>query len=351
MLVGMVQVCLNGSRDAAGSGVVPMVPEELADAAGKAVAVGARDTHVHPRSPCGRESLTPGVLTPVLEAVRAVVDVPVGVTHHRRVGRAGPGAPGGLGRVFWISLDQPAASGAVPRKAEHCPRTGCPWVMRQRREVPCQAPRAQADPKDTAQVRAWPVLPDHASVNWHEPGAEAVAAALLERGVGVEAGIWSGTDGAERFAVSPLGPRVLRVLAEVMDPSASARETARGLLRALDAYGAHGRPVLLHGEDGGAWPVLRLAGELGLATRIGVEDTLLLPDGSPAASNAELVRAALRELARAPSECGTAGASGDGVRAGRTGQAGAGRDAGAGGPLPCGNDAGPGGRGALPRGR
>lgn len=295
MLVGMVQVCLNGSRDAAGSGVVPMVPEELADAAGKAVAAGARDIHVHPRSPCGRESLTPGVLTPVLEAVRAVVDVPVGVT------------------------------------------TGA-W--------------AEPDPeRRVAWVRAWPVLPDHASVNWHEPGAEAVAAALLERGVGVEAGIWSGTDGAERFAVSPLGPRVLRVLAEVMDPGASARETARGLLRALDAYGAHGRPVLLHGEDGGAWPVLRLAGELGLATRIGVEDTLLLPDGSPAASNAELVRAALRELARAPSECGTAGGSGDGVRAGEAGGAGAGRDAGAGRALSCGNDAGPGGRGTLPRGR
>ncbi|MFI0262300.1 pentapeptide repeat-containing protein [Streptomyces sp. NPDC017056] len=54
-----------------------------------------------------------------------------------------------LGRVFWISPDQPAPSGAVHRKAEHCPRTGCPWVMRQRREVPCQTARARDDPKDT----------------------------------------------------------------------------------------------------------------------------------------------------------------------------------------------------------
>ncbi|CAM5637057.1 hypothetical protein SGLAM104S_03627 [Streptomyces glaucescens] len=37
--------------------------------------------------------------------------------------------------------------------------------------------------------------------------------------------------------------------------------------------------MLLHGEDAGAWPVLRLAGLLGLATRIGLEDTLALPDG------------------------------------------------------------------------
>jgi uncharacterized protein (DUF849 family) len=52
-------------------------------------------------------------------------------------------------------------------------------------------------------------------------------------------------------------------------------------------------PVLLHGEDGGAWPVLRLAVARGLPTRIGLEDTLTGPDGAPAAGNAALVRAAL----------------------------------------------------------
>lgn len=36
----------------------------------------------------------------------------------------------------------------------------------------------------------------------------------------------------------------------------------------------------------------RLAVELGLATRIGLDDTLILPDGTPAAGNAELVAAA-----------------------------------------------------------
>ncbi|MDG4860878.1 3-keto-5-aminohexanoate cleavage protein, partial [Streptomyces sp. T-3] len=72
---------------------------------------------------------------------------------------------------------------------------------------------------------------------------------------------------------------------------AAAEEAAHVLLARLgDAYG---RPVLLHGEEGGAWPVLRLARHLGLATRIGLEDTLLLPDGERAAGNAELVAAAL----------------------------------------------------------
>ncbi|WP_405410701.1 hypothetical protein [Streptomyces decoyicus] len=63
----------------------------------------------------------------------------------------------------------------------------------------------------------------------------------------------------------------------------SAAATARELLTAV-AGAAPGRPVLLHGEDGGAWPVLRLAGELGPATRIGIEDALLLPDGRPPAT-------------------------------------------------------------------
>ncbi|MFI9052814.1 3-keto-5-aminohexanoate cleavage protein [Streptomyces sp. NPDC053427] len=230
----MLQVCLNGARTAADSAAVPLSPAALAEAARQAVAAGAEDVHVHPKTPCGQDSLSPRVVGPALEAIRAAVDVPVGVT------------------------------------------TGA-W--------------AEPDPARRAErIASWTVLPDHASVNWHEPGAETVAAALLERGIGIEAGLRSGTDGAARFARSPLAPKVLRVLAEVTGTDArSAAATARALLASLPP---HGRPVLLHGEDGGAWPVLRLALDLGLATRIGIADTLLLPDGRPAASNAQLVAAA-----------------------------------------------------------
>ncbi|GAB1334749.1 hypothetical protein ACE1SV_13390 [Streptomyces sp. E-15] len=81
---------------------------------------------------------------------------------------------------------------------------------------------------------------------------------------------------------------MLRVLAEVTDPEpAGAAASAWALPAKLGE--AHGRPVLLHGEEGGTWPVLRPAGRLGLATRIGMEDTLLLPDGRRAVSNARLV--------------------------------------------------------------
>lgn len=223
-------MCLNGPRGAADGTAVPLTPESMAQAAAEAVAAGATDIHVHPKSPCGRDTLSPRVVAATLEAIRERVSVPVGVT------------------------------------------TGA-W--------------AEPDPvARLARVRGWTVLPDHASVNWHEPGAEETAAALIDLGVGVEAGIWSGTDAAARFAVSALGPKVLRVLAEVTDTDA-AEASARTLLSELGT--AHGRPVLLHGEDAGTWPVLRLAGRLGLATRVGLEDTLLLPDGRRALSNAQLV--------------------------------------------------------------
>lgn len=49
--------------------------------------------------------------------------------------------------------------------------------------------------------------------------------------------------------------------------------------------------------------MLRLAGRLGLATRIGLEDTLVLPDGERAESNARLVAEGLVQYgaARRPS--------------------------------------------------
>ncbi|WP_230196367.1 3-keto-5-aminohexanoate cleavage protein [Streptomyces sp. NBC_00080] len=232
----MVQVCLNGARGAADGAIVPLTPEAMADAAAEAVAAGATDVHVHPKTPCGRDTMSPRVVAATLDAIRARVAVPVGVT---------TGA--------WAHPD-PAAR--------------------------------------LTRVRDWTVLPDHASVNWHEPGAEELATALLGRGVGVEAGIWSGTDGAARFARSPLGPKVLRVLAEVTDTAPDTAEaTAHALLTDLGT--AFGRPILLHGEDGGAWPVLRLAARLGLPTRVGLEDTLTLPSGERALSNAQLVTEAL----------------------------------------------------------
>ncbi|MFI8828013.1 3-keto-5-aminohexanoate cleavage protein [Streptomyces sp. NPDC053431] len=233
----MLQVCLNGGRGPGDGAAVPMSPVAMAEAAGAAVAAGADEVHVHPRTPCGGDTLSPRVLADTLAALRAAVTVPVGVT------------------------------------------TGA---------------SAEPDPvRRLARVRSWTALPDRATVAWHEPGAEVLAAALLDRGVAVDAVLRQGTDGPARFLRSSLAPRVPRVLAE-----AASEEAAIALLATL-ARSPHTRPVLLYGRGTAAWPLFRLARRLGLAARTGLEDTLLLPDGTPAGSNAQLVSAALAESAAA----------------------------------------------------
>jgi hypothetical protein len=100
---------------------------------------------------------------------------------------------------------------------------------------------AWTTPYPVPKIRMWTVLPDHASVNWHEDAAEHTAQALLDRGIAVHAGIWTGTDGAARFKNSPQRGRVQRILAEVMSPEPAAVDE---FLAALNGFG----PILLHGE-------------------------------------------------------------------------------------------------------
>ncbi|QXJ25175.1 3-keto-5-aminohexanoate cleavage protein [Actinomadura graeca] len=232
----MLQVCPNGARTRTDHLGVPIAPEEVAAAVRAASEVGVRDAHIHCKDDAGGDTIDPGRVAATVTAVRAAAPaVAVGVT------------------------------------------TGA-WT------APDPGERA-------ALVRSWTVLPDHASVNFHEDGAELVAETLLDRGVGVEAGVFSGTVATERFLAWPHAGRVLRVLAEVTDTGAeTAKETAKELLHALGT--GHGRPILLHGEEDGAWPVLRLAARRGLDTRIGLEDTLALPDGATAADNSALVQTA-----------------------------------------------------------
>lgn len=233
----MLQVCPNGRRTEG----VPISPEEIAAAVRAAADVGAEDAHLHPKDPEGADSLEASHVAAAVTAVRAATPwIGVGVT---------TGA--------WTAPD-PVARAAL--------------------------------------IRSWTVVPDHASVNFHEKGAELVAEALFERGVDIEAGLFSGTDAAERFLRWPHAHHVRRILVEVTDPSPeTAPDTAKALLSDLGTR--HGRPVLLHGEGGGAWPVLRLAGRLNLDARIGLEDTLTLPDGAPATDNAVLIQTARDLLA------------------------------------------------------
>jgi uncharacterized protein (DUF849 family) len=239
---GFLKACLNGPREPWEHPALPVTPAAIAAAAAAAVAAGADALHIHPKDPAGHDTLDPDVVAAVLEAVRAVV----------------PGVAVGL----------TTAASAAPGPAERIDL-----------------------------VRGWTVRPDFASVNWHEPGSPELAETLLGIGVGVEPGLW------QPAAVSawrgwPQRADCVRVLLEITEdlPPDEAVAAARLLVAALGPDSG-GIPVLLHGEGTSAWPVFEVAVREGLQARIGLEDALVLPDGSPARGNADLVTAARALLA------------------------------------------------------
>jgi uncharacterized protein (DUF849 family) len=142
-----------------------------------------------------------------------------------------------------------------------------------------------------AAIRRWTVLPDFASVNVHEANALEVADLLLDRGIGVEAGVWT-EDAAAVLAQSGLAERCLRILIEPMEQTVDAAlDVVAGIDAALVAA-APQVPRLLHGTEATTWPLLAEAAKRGDDARIGLEDSVLLPDGSSPSDNADMVRAA-----------------------------------------------------------
>ncbi|MHA7306502.1 3-keto-5-aminohexanoate cleavage protein [Arthrobacter sp. TMN-49] len=238
----LVKACLNGARTPKEHPALPTTPVALAADAAAAWSAGADAVHLHVKNCQGADTFAADTLKTVLEAIEA----------------AAPGLPVGVTTGAW----------SLP------------------------------DPDDrVAAIRRWTKLPACASVNWHEEGADAVAQVLLERGVAVEAGLWH-ADGVAAWAVFPVRDRCLRVLIELPDGLDDTGTLARAkeLLDAVRSVNANSIPVLLHGEGSSCWPALRIASQLGLATRIGLEDTLCLLDGSPAPNNAALLAEAMSLL-------------------------------------------------------
>jgi uncharacterized protein (DUF849 family) len=233
-VTALVKACLNGNRQPGAHPALPITPEQLAADGAAAVAAGAQALHIHPRGPDGRESLAA-----VDEAVRAVK-------------AAVPGVPIGVSTGAWMEPDVEARAAAV---------------------------------------RAWRE-PDFASVNLSEEGHVEVMAACVDAGVGIEAGLWR-TDDVAALAASGYADRLVRALIEPREPDApAALATAEAINAALDDAGISA-PRVQHGFGAPTWEVIRRAKQLGIGWRIGLEDVLELPDGSPAQSNAHLVTAAL----------------------------------------------------------
>lgn len=235
----LIKACLNGSREPGEHSALPLTPEELAHDAQLVVAAGAHALHIHPRRADGQQSLAAHDQAAALSAIRAQC----------------PGIPIGVSTIFWI---EPDVTSRLQR------------------------------------VQEWTVLPDFASVNFDEPGISELCDALLARGIGVEAGL-SSVEDAEFLVKLNIAELCLRVLIEPgeEEPEAALRN-AEAIIRCLDESNIR-LPRLLHGFGNAAWAILEAALQGGCDTRIGLEDTLILPDGRLAKDNTELVAFAVKK--------------------------------------------------------
>jgi uncharacterized protein (DUF849 family) len=118
---------------------------------------------------------------------------------------------------------------------------------------------------------------------------EAVQQACPDTPIGISTAAWIVPDAEKRL-------RAVRVWREKPD-FASVNFNERGsveLTKALLDLGGVEAPRLLHGFGSTTWPLIDIAIVRRYETRIGLEDTLTLPDGSLARDNAHLVRVARR---------------------------------------------------------
>jgi uncharacterized protein (DUF849 family) len=232
----MLQAAVNGDRSKADHPGVPVTEDELVRDVRECLAAGAREFHVHVRDANGNPTLEPGLVNRAAWAARAAGARAAGVT-----------------TVADIEPD-----------------------LRRR----------------LALISKW-TEPAYSSVNLCEEGAVEVMRALLAAGVGVEAGVWTPQD-AQALLACGLADRVTRVLVE---PGAAqggkndAIPMVDAIHEILDRADVKA-PRLQHGDGELTWILIEDAVRRGLDTRVGFEDTLYLPDGSPARNNADLVTAA-----------------------------------------------------------
>ena len=228
---------LNGGRRRSDHPAVPTTPAELAADAARVAAAGATEVHVHPRRNDGSESLDPDDVAATVQSIRM----------------ASPNLRVSVSTAAW---------------AEPNPR------------------------RRVRLIEGWTVLPNSATVNVHEDGAADVVRALARRGVAVEAGLFTHL-AAEQFLSGAIRELAARVLIEPVDrPVSLALYDVESIMHLLDRYGVD-TMRLIHGEGSNAWHLVQRAHELGVATRMGLEDTIWMPDGSHAADNSTLVRTAL----------------------------------------------------------
>ena len=228
-----LQAALNGDRVHIAA---PRNPTTIAEAARAVVDAGAHSVHVHAFDDAGLETLNGAACGHVLRAIRArCPDTPISLTTSATI---------------------------------------------------------VSDPRERfAIVEAWDEMPDLVTANQGEPEIGQLCELLLARGVGIEAGLLS-SDDARAFVRFGMAERCRRVLIEPLDadPSTAVRHAATMeeivVSAGLDLEQVH------HGYGIACWAVNRRALDRGHGIRTGLEDVTVLPDGTAASDNAELVVAA-----------------------------------------------------------
>ena len=231
-----IQACLNGTRTLDEHPKVPLKVADIAADAKRVSEVGATALHVHVRDENGQESIAPEVVARNVTAIR----------------EACPELEIGISTSEYLEPDLT---------------------------------------KRIAHIENWTVLPDYVSANLAEEGIEDTAEVLLRRGVGLEGGLWNATD-AQRLLTLKDVPW-LRFLVEPWDEDPVVANKIVDEIEEVidDAFPEVTR--LVHGTDGAVWSLVDRAARGGHVTRIGLEDTLLLPTGELASDNAQLVQTAL----------------------------------------------------------
>ena len=249
----LIVAALNGTRDRKVAKAVPYTADELAKEAKAAVDAGAGIVHVHAR----RDDGTPVfdlTFDDVLSAIRSAVDVPISITTQRQRQTS----LGTITALFSVLSELPdlATVNLAPVAAE------LPAHREEARQI--------LEALDAAGVAPEPVV----------PSLEALAdlAALYEDGLLSQAPwLHFALGGRPSEAGHGLAgtPKNLLRLTEGLDGSAS---KLRWIGHAL---GSASPAVCATSAAIGGW------------IRVGLEDTPLLPDGSVARSNAELVELAV----------------------------------------------------------
>ena len=230
-----LQVALNGDSL---HPATPRAPDAIAEATRASVDAGAQSVHVHAFDDAGRETLDGAPCARVLRAIRAHC----------------PGIP--------ISLTTSASI------------------------VPDPVQRFRI-------IEAWEELPDLVTANQGEAGIVELCELLICRGVGIEAGLLTSGD-ARVFVRSGLAGRCRRVLIEPLD--ADPNDALRHAAEMEDLVVSAGITLeqVHHGYGPACWAVNRRGLARGHGIRTGLEDITVLPDGTPARDNADLVSAATR---------------------------------------------------------